>query len=334
LLELVLQNEKIKAPVGRVEYLFLGPMTFGEFLLACGRTVFYEQLSTFNIEQINNPITLGQHKELLELLKQYFFVGGMPEVVKLFVESNFNYLEARKVQEQIIESYKEDISKYTDGKIRTVIQEVFDKFPKFIGQKNKYQNYSEEKSIYVSESLNVLEAIFWIQKVYHSNASGLPLKQGENLKIFKSYHLDIGLYNCQMNLKWNDFAFLGENEILTKGMIAEQFIAQHLFNSNAKTTKYHLNYWLKDQSTQKAEVDFMLAEKKLYPIEVKAGKIGKIKSLISFIQSKDNLNLCPIRFDAEYRSHFQEHIDYRSGDKIINFQLTSYPLYLVEFWNK
>lgn len=237
-------------------------MTFGEFLLASNYEVLYEQLQSIHLGLTKNPLTEGMHKELDILFRQYLFIGGMPESIKRFIESHGNYNEARDVQFQILESYRKDIHKYSSGKLSLVISEVFSKYAMKIGEKVKYSHLSEEKSTYVNEAIETMKDVYLLQKVHHSNCSGLPLKAGESSSIYKIYHLDVGLYHCQMNLAWKDIVSTEESLILTKGKTAEQFVAQHLYLGSYKTRRSNLNYWLRDKSTQKAKIDFIVADQK------------------------------------------------------------------------
>lgn len=330
-LELAIRLNKLKAPVGRVEYLFLGPMTFSEFLLARKKERIFEEITNIHASA-TNTISESIHDQCIDLYREYLFVGGMPEAVRVFCEGNGNYNFAREIHKQIIQSYGEDIKKYTTGKLAKVISEVFEKFPSHIGEKNKFSNLSHEKSTYTSEAIDLLEQIYYIQKVFHANCAGFPLKQGEKKDIFKIYHLDVGLYNAQLGLSWAQLAHLNHEQLVTKGKIAEQFIAQHLLWGRFKTENQSLNYWLRDQSTQKAELDFIIENDVITPIEVKSGKIGKIKSLTEFMVAKQKLAPKPIRFDLKYREKFEEQCHFfNATKKEVKFVLLNYPLYCVEF---
>ena len=329
LLEVELKKEKQNAPVGRVEFLFLGPMTFKEFLLASKK----EELIPFT-EKPKNSIPYSIHQKLVDLVKDYYFVGGMPEAVKAYITGNNDYSAAQVVQGNIIESYRQDVRKYATGKLNSVILEVLDRVAFEVGNKVKYQNLSPAKSTYVRQAIDTLSDIFVIQKVTHTNSAGIPLKRGENSEVFKLYLLDVGIYSCLMGIEWKDIVALDQKELLNKGETAEQFIAQHLYLDSYKSIRPQLHYWLRDKSKSKAEVDFVsVQDSKVTPIEVKAGTSGQIKSLLTFMGEKKELTDTAIRYDLAHREAFSERVVAKYGnDKKIeqaSFQLINRPLYTI-----
>lgn len=334
-LELAIKHNNLKSPVGRVEYLFLGPMSFSEFLMARSKTVFLDILENINFREMNS-ITSGMHNELVDLYKEYLYVGGMPEAVRVFCEEGMDFNLVRDVQNQIIYSYGEDIKKYTSGKMTKVITEVYEKFPTSVGEKIKYSQLSDERSTYVADAIELLVDVYFLQKVFHSNISGRPIKQGEKKKIFKIYHLDVGLYNAHLNTSWDSFNSSSystkSGSLITQGKIAEQFVAQHLLWGRCRSNHTVLNYWLRDQSVQKSEIDFVIEKQQIHPIEIKSGKTGKIKSLIEFMYEKKALSPYPVRFDLKYRENFFESCEYlNSTKKSVNFNLLNLPIFMVEF---
>lgn len=333
LLEVELNRSRQSAPVGRLEFLFLGPMTFEEFLLANGQAVLRDQIKTLNF-RAGNTLSESVHNRIIEYLKDYFYVGGMPEAVKVFVEGRRDLPAARKVQQEILESYRQDVRKYAEGKVASVILDVFDHMAYEVGNKVKFINFSTEKSSYVKEALNKLDDIYILQKVYHSPCSGLPLKKGESTDVYKIFLLDVGLYNCLMEISWPDMVRLDARELLNKGEMAEQFIAQHLYLGAFKTQRPRLNYWLREKVPGNAELDFVIArEGALVPVEVKAGKSGSIKSLSRFMYEKQNIVDTAIRLDLAYRENFVENVSFKIGTKdktdSIRFKLINQPLYSV-----
>lgn len=335
LLEIRLKETKQKIPVGRIEYFFLGPLTFTEFLLASGHDVLAEQLSSVLTKEGTNNISSSVHELLTRHLLDYLFVGGMPEVIQQFLRYKGDYLAARKTQQQIVQAYLEDIGRYAEGKVAEVIKDVLDRIPFEIGNKVIYNRLSPAKSTYVKSALDILDGVFLVQKVFYSSASGLPLKQGEDPSIFKTYFLDVGLYNCMLDVKWRDLVGLDYDNLLSKGAMAEQFIAQHLFLGSGKTTRTRVHYWLREKSADNAEVDFVTNYlNKIIPIEVKAGKSGRIKSLIQFMEEKRSLVTEAVRFDLAYREKFLELVSCKFADgkrrNELSFTLHNLPLYCIE----
>ncbi len=337
LLEAKLRTSKLKVPVGRLEYLFLGPMIFKEFLLARGEEKLVKLIGQLSNHH-ENPISPSVHQKLVNHLTDFFFVGGMPEAVHEFVESEGQYLRARSVQRRVLQSYYDDIERYAGGKLSDVLHEVLNRLPSQTGRKVIYKNYSEAKSTYVKEAIDLLESIFVLQKVFHTNASGLPLKQTEDRSLFKLYLLDVGLYNCSMEVPWSDLSGMTYEDLLTKGHMAEQFVAQHLFLHQFQMMRPATYYWLRDKGTQKAEVDFVMeSHRSIWPIEVKSGSSGSIKSLLQFMSEREEETQHALRYDLQWREYFREHVRFKrptSSTKaehpiFFSFTLHSLPLYAI-----
>ncbi len=328
LLEMVLKQEKISTPVGRVEFLYLYPMTFNEYLLAQNER---QLVKTIKSKQ---AFPQSIHAKILQYLNHYFYIGGMPEAVKLFISgSSFN--EIRKVHLDIIESYRQDIRKYYQGSSKNILLEAFDSTFSNLGEKVKYSKFSKAKSTIVAECLNTLADLFLIHKVIHSNCSGKPIQFGQNLDYYKIFFIDIGLYNSILNTPWKMLYEEEFNALINKGVIAEQFVAQELVASNHRS-KNKIHYWLKDKDPKKSEVDFIFdTETSVYAIEVKSGKAGKIKSLIQFMGEKKELKPEAIKLDLKFRENFtQEYTSFyftKTGKKKVSFTLHELPLYMARF---
>jgi uncharacterized protein len=328
LLEVKLKAEPPKIPVGRIEYLFLGPLSFSEFLQALGEDILANIVESKSVHQLSESV----HERLVELLQSYFFVGGMPEAVQAFASNKIDYKTPRDIHHQIMETYREDIYRYADGKSAEIIGQVLDHVSFEIGRKIVYSHYSQAKSTEVKNALNTLADIFLIQKVYHSNASGLPLRKNEDKDVFKTYFLDIGLYHSLMDVGWLELMHQNQDDLLTKGEAAEQFVAQHLYLGSGKTQRPRLHYWLRDKSSHKAEVDFLVkVDQSILPIEVKAGTSGSIKSLIRFMYEHQTKVKKALRYDLKYRENNIEECRFKVDDnskmESVHFQLESLPLY-------
>lgn len=335
LLEVHLRETPQKIPVGRVEYLYLGPLTFREFLQASGQNVLAEQLATFGSGDASNSLNESLHALLVRHFMDYLFVGGMPEAVLQFFEQNGSYVAARQIQQQILQAYREDIGRYADGKTAEVIRDVLDRIAFEIGKKIIYSRLSPAPSSYVKSAIDLLENVFLLQKVYYTHASGVPLRQSEDPSIFKTYFLDVGLYNCLLDVKWQDLAGLDYDHLLSKGAMAEQFIAQHIYLADGRDRRPRLHYWLREKSAENAEVDFVITQNnEVIPVEIKGGKAGRIKSLLRFMAEKQRVTQKALRFDLEYRENLHEQVTFTSqldsSPEKANFQLQNYPLYAVE----
>ena len=263
-------------PVGKVNFLHLYPLNFFEFLSAFGEErlrLYLEELTHFE------PIAIPLHEKLIELLKTYFYVGGMPEAVSEF-SSNRDYSAVREIQLEILDAYERDFSKHAPQnqfmKILTIWQHVH----KQLAKENKKFIFSVIKQS--ARGRDYEEAIQWlleaglIYKCYHLPTPKLPLTAYSDKNIYKIYLLDVGLLGAQTNLKPE--TVIKNNELFTeyKGALTENYVAQEL----KSTERRDLYYWT---SSGTAEVDFIVERAgDILPLEIKAGTSDKKKSLLSY----------------------------------------------------
>ena len=173
LLEFALTDHTFSMPVGRVQYLHMGPMTFSEFLLAVGEERLNDFITHYKLGQ-----TVGEvvHQRLLELLRSYYYVGGMPEAVAVFAETR-SYKSVSEVHNSIIETYRDDFPKYAGTRNLSRMLNVFNFAARNIGIKIKYSNIStRDQSITIKKDIELLAMARVISKVIHSHCSGLPLQ--------------------------------------------------------------------------------------------------------------------------------------------------------------
>lgn len=292
-------------PVGKVDLMPMHPMDFLEFLDAMGQHTLVEILLSKDWALIET-----MHNRYVEYLRQYYFVGGMPEVVKSFVERG-DLAEVRQLQNNILSAYRNDTSKHalTHEVIR--INQVLDSIPVQLAKENKKFTYGSIKK--GSRSNDYETAIQWlkdsgiIHQVTKVDKGTLPLKFYENPSFFKLYICDCGLLGCMANAP-ADQMLIGENVFVEfKGAFTEQFVLQQLTNID----NLDIHYWA---SKADAELDFLIQqESMILPIEVKAETNVKSRSLLSFITSHPDLH--GIRFSMS---------PYREQD-----WMTNYPLYAI-----
>lgn len=325
LLDLALININFSMPVGRVEYLYLGVMSFQEFLLALGNNQLLDFIKNYKLTE---QFPLALHNKLLELLKIYFIVGGLPESVASYVNNN-NFLDPKRILANLVNSYQEDFAKYASLAQQQYMRLVFNKVPKIIGEKFKYSNISKEyKSTVIKSALDNLVLAKIINKINHTNANGVPLGAEINENHFKTYFLDVGLISCILDLNILDFMQYPDLNLVNSGKIAEQFVAQHLLYLREYYEEPKLYYWDKEKKGSSAEIDFVIAlNGQIIPIEVKSGSSGTLKSLHYFLKEK-KLRL-GVKFSSQMPSVLQEQALLSSGEKI-TYKLVSLPLYLVE----
>jgi len=328
LLEYALRDHTFSMPVGRVDYLHMGPMTFTEFLQALNEERLVATLNEYQPDQIINPVI---HQRLLELLRHYFFVGGMPEAVSVFAESG-SLQHVNEVHSNIIQTYREDFPKYIGSRSLQRMQHVFNFAARSIGKKVKYSQFSrDDASATIKSDIELLCMARVLSKVVHSHCNGLPLQAEMDDKVYKLLFLDIGLMNAICGINWRSLSELTDMSLVNEGAIAEQFIGQHLLEMLSGSPNRDLNYWLREGRANNAELDYVIAlNGQLLPIEVKAGASGSLKSLHQFMGEKKAP--LAVRFDLNPPSRHTVSTRIKQDGQVneIQYELLSLPLYLVE----
>jgi predicted AAA+ superfamily ATPase len=269
-------------PVGKVDFLDLYPFSFCEYLSAANFHDFATMLQEFSwtedtIKKIHE-INLD-HDFLLEHLKNYFIVGGMPKAVEAFL-TNKSMEEVRQIQEGIIDSYKADFTKYSGPVDGLKILSVFDSIPHQLAKDNRKFQFNLIKSHGARSSI-FLNAVNWLisagicHKIPILNHVEIPLKAFEEENIFKLYCLDVGILGAMCDLPTDAFLFDDDLFKTFKGAFTENFFLQE-FKANRRERLY---CW----QGKTSEVDFIFQNSmSISPIEVKSGKSGKLKSLNVF----------------------------------------------------
>ncbi len=326
LLEFVINAPDFSFPVGRVEFLFMGPMTFDEFLRGINQVPLADKLAEFSFK---NPPSQALHQLYNQHLRSYIAVGGMPEAVKVFRDTQ-SWLEVARVKEAILETFHADFGKYHKRIKNDVIQQVFRKLPLIISQKTIYSRMAEgERVEIIKKALEALELAKVVTRCYHSAGNGIPLASEQKSSHFKTFFLDVGLVLTTLGL--NIDAVDTELNNTARGAVAEQFIAQHLLDNRQMFQKPQLFYWHRQKQGASSEVDFLTVYKgKIIPIEVKSGAAGSMKSLQVFLTSRaDTANLA-IRFLGNLPE--KQYVKLANSDT--HYQLISLPHYLVEYWQQ
>lgn len=284
LLEFVLSHHSFSMPVGRVEYLFLGPMHFEEFLLALGEDKLCQFLKNYKLtEGVPTPI----HGRLMELVKLYCLVGGMPEAVNVYQQTR-SLQPVDEVKRNILSTYSDDFAKYKPRIHYERMLKVFRKTPLLIGEKIKYVNIDpHERSKDLSECLHLLAMARVIHQVLHSACNGIPLGAEVNSKLFKLLFLDVGLMSTACGLGVLDYEKSDDLQRVNQGKVSKQFVGQHLLDARPLYAPPELVYWAREQKNSSAEVDYVTAQgSQIVPVEVKSGKTGTLKSLQIFMKEK------------------------------------------------
>jgi uncharacterized protein len=283
LLEFALKNPDFKMPVGRVHFLYLEPLSFSEFLMATGNKQLREYLFSVDVKDKIEDII---HQKLLELLRLYLILGGMPAVVKDYIE-NRDLISCRNLQTSLLQTYRVDFGKYARTTQHKYLQKVFDSAPRLAGQRIKYSTIDEDvKSRDLKNALMLLQLAGVIKPVYMSSASGLPLGAAINEKKFKLNFIDTGLMQNACGLQ-SEISMAKNFIQINSGSVAEQFVGQELRAYSDSHQESSLFFWARDQRNSSAEVDYVInAGSNIFPLEVKAGKAGTLKSLRLFLKEK------------------------------------------------
>ena len=291
-------------PVGKVDFMDLYPLSFSEFLEAVGQEAFARLLA-----KKDWGLIAAFRSKLIDLLKQYYYVGGMPEVVNAFINHK-DYAEVRQLQQTILDSYDRDFSKHAPIAEVPRIRMIWRSVPAQLAKENKKFIYGVVKEGARAKDFEL--AIEWlidaglIYKVSRVKKAGIPLSAYEDFSAFKLFLLDTGLMGAmsglppQGNVLFSDY----------KGAITEQYVLQQL-----KSVKgLSIYYWSSD--TSRGELDFLLQKDvSVIPVEVKAEENLQSKSLRFFVEK--NAGLHGVRFSMS---------DYRKQEWMIN-----YPLYSVGY---
>ena len=263
-------------PVGKVNFIDLYPLNFIEFLQATNNTEYAKLLT----DTSKNPLSTEVfHDKLLDLLKVYFVVGGMPEVVLSYIEEG-NVLNVRKVQEQILAAYDQDFSKHAPIGVVPRIREIWDTLPAQLAKENKRFFFRMIRQGARAKEYEL--AMLWLEdagiisRVSRVNKPALPLSAYADATIFKLFLLDVGLLGAKSGL--DPKVILNQNDIFTEyqGSLTEQFVYQELKSANIRSF-----YYANDDS--RGEIDFMVdIGDAVVPLEVKSGKNISARSLREF----------------------------------------------------
>ncbi|MDG6295424.1 ATP-binding protein [Glaesserella parasuis] len=300
-------HHQVSFPVGKVDFLPLYPMDFHEFLLAVGKQDLVELLNLKDWSLIS-----AMKSRYIELLRQYYFVGGMPEAVKVFIETQ-NVDAVRQVQKNLLMAYEQDFSKHIrDGQTVQKVRSIWHSIPEQLAKENKKFIYANLQKGVRSKDYEI--ALQWLKDsgLVHSvpriKKPHLPLSAYQD-NAFKLYGLDIGLLSAQSHLDAS--VLLDGSRIFSefKGALTEQYVLQQLI-ANQDNPVF---YWATEKGT--AEVDFVVQQKQaVIPIEVKAEENLKAKSLKVYVE----------QFQPEHAFRFSM-ADYREQDWMVNV-----PLYSIE----
>ena len=276
--------------VGRIHSMFVYPMTFDEFLTACGEQLLLE---VRNNATAKTPLALPLYERLVELFRSYMLVGGMPEVVAKWVETR-DYLACQEVQDDIVLTYQDDFPKYRKRVDPTLLRLTLQSIALQIGNKFVYSQvgggYSTNE---VKKALDMLTLAGIITPVIHTNANGLPLGSEVDPTYRKMLLLDSGLLLRWLNMSGDTSELTAQiltnsaTDLVNKGALTEMIAGLELLRYRTPNMQHELFYWVRKAKNAQAEVDYLATyQSEVLPIEVKAGTQGGMKSLWQFMREK------------------------------------------------
>ena len=319
LLEVRLSQKIISFPTGRVEYLFMAPMSFSEFLHAKGKTPHVEALSLASLT-LPPPV----HRMIMEEYALYIQTGGMPAAIREYLESN-SLTGVRKLHANLLQSVLDDVGKYLPKAESKYIEAALDGAPAHCGERLRFENFnnSQFKSREMKNAFSMLQKAFLVYCTYPTNNVVPPMVRNFR-KAPKLFFYDIGMMNSRMGMPLTFDVTLIDCGM--RGVIAEQFVFQELLASSHQLPQIPA-FWARESGNSNAEVDFCDQWNDfLVPMEVKSGASGTLKSLGMFMaQSPQRIAL---RFYNAPPS-VQKNISTGVGK---NFTLINLPLYYAGNW--
>ncbi len=283
LLEFALVDKNISFPVGRVQTLYMRPLSFLEFL----KVMDEDQLIQFILDyEWTTEIGIAVHERLMDLVKNYFFIGGMPGAIANYQAKN-SLQDCQNYLMTLINLYRADMSKYATKTQYRYLQTLFDRAPESVGLRFKYSFIDPDaKSRDLQTALDQLTWAGLLNPILATSAGGIPLQAQVKSKVQKLLYLDIGM--LQTALRVDPLLFFREDlTLINSGALAEQFVGQELIAYANPHDRMQLHFWEREKKDSSAEVDYILPlGPHIVPIEVKAGSTGKLRSIHVFLEEK------------------------------------------------
>ena len=282
LLGVAVNREKYSFPVGKVDEINMYPLDFEEFLWAMGKRFFAEETKSHFAD--SKPFESGIHQMLIELYRQYLITGGMPAVVRQFIETQ-SFIDIVDIQSRIVNEYLADMAKYATASTSVKIRACYNSIPTQLAKENtKFQYKVVQKggsATLFGESIDWLESAGIVLKCQKTTQGLMPIAAYADLSDFKLYMADVGLLTMKSGISYPTILSTIEQDNSFLGALAENFVAQQ-FMAN----RIPLFYWKNDNT---AEVDFVLqTDSGIIPVEVKKGKRNKAISMNLFAKKYDS----------------------------------------------
>jgi hypothetical protein len=324
LLEFTLADHNFSMPVGRINYMYLEPLSFEEFLDANNLKTLKSYIENYNLSM---HIPKALHLQFMKALKEYTLIGGMPAAVLSWIEEK-NLDKVSQIHVDLLSTYRDDFAKYSKHLSVDRLEEIMAAIPKQLGKKFVYSKVNPNvSSNSLKQAFDLLTKAKVAHFVYSSSSNGLPLGAEVNEKYFKAIFLDCGLASDSLGFTLKQLKSTEELILINSGGIAEQIVGQQLRTIFSPFMLPSLHYWQRAEKKSNAEIDYVFQyDNQIIPIEVKAGSSGSLKSLHQFMKEKKKK--LAVRINSDYPSKVKVNVKDSLGSHI-EYTLISIPFYLI-----
>jgi uncharacterized protein len=330
LLDFALRDPRFSMPVGRVTFMHLEPMGFGEFMQAMGEERLAGLAAGLSLDEVRagTAALAPLHDRVLDLFRQYLLVGGMPAAVERYRRDR-SLLSASEIHGDLLAALRSDFAKYAERVHQGRLNKVLSSVAQQVGGKFRYAQVDRaERSAVLAKAVELLCMARVCHRVGSTPASAIPLGAGVDEKRFKLILLDVGLLSASLGLSVSGLEPGADLMLANRGALAEQVVGQLLrlcFRAHEEPALY---YWHRESPGSEAEIDYVTQQgARVVPVEVKAGATGSLKSLHLFMAER-RLPLA-VRFNADAPSITDVEASTRLGTTA-RYTLLSLPLYLAE----
>jgi uncharacterized protein len=273
--------KSISVPVGRIEFMYVRPLTFAEYVRAAGRESLWAAIGEASPDR---PLGGLLHEDAIALLREYLYIGGMPGVIARFLQSK-SIAEAEDEQRSIVQTYRADFAKYSGRTGIELAEKVFSAIPAMVGGKTVFSQIDPEARAHqIKAALDLLIMARVIIRVRNSSGAGVPLAAGASEKHYKCIFLDVGLMQRLLETRYESWWRSQNIFDHHRGAVAEQFVGQELLLRNGDSDDPGLFFWHRSSRGSQAEVDYLCeTESSAVPIEVKSNATGRLKSMRMFL---------------------------------------------------
>lgn len=324
LLDLALEDPAISVPVGRVGFLHLGPLLFDEYLRAREQPGLSEFLGRLDPGEEVDPVL---HRDLMLHFREYLVVGGMPRSAALFAGQG-SHTEALEERHSLLTAFESDFAKYGDTVSPSRLRKIFQAAPRLMCRPFRYSLVDrQERSRDLSSALEQLCRARVLHRVHRSSAAGVPLGAQVDERSFKLLFLDVGLASTALGVDALAAELAPDLLQIEQGAVVEQAVGQHLLGTIPNYRPPELHFWARAQRSSTAEVDFVISVgRAVVPVEVKAGKTGRLRSLLVFVQERGSS--LAVRLWSEPPRLDEVVAELLPDRPPVTFRLLSLPLYM------